>query len=121
MRNPLRLKRHCSNCPFRNDENAIRLAPGRLRQIADALVSNDAAPFRCHKTVHYGDGTAWSPEGVYRERGDEAMCAGAAAYLMRIGRPTIEMRVGFISKLAEPGDWDEILDLTISPEDIRGD
>ncbi|MGX4925847.1 hypothetical protein ACUYF2_24335 (plasmid) [Escherichia coli] len=92
--NHLRLKKPCANCPFRK-EGAIELAPGRLEGIINDIVENDMTTFHCHKTVHSKSGGEWDEEGNYAPSGQESMCAGAAAYLMKIGRPTVAMRIAF--------------------------
>jgi hypothetical protein len=101
----LRLKRPCSNCPFLK-EGAIPLQPGRLEGIVSDLVENDSSTFQCHKTVHSARGGDWDGEDNYTPSGHEAMCAGAAAYLMNRDRPTQIMRVAFALGAATPTDWD---------------
>lgn len=85
MRDPfkhhLRLKRPFANCPFLK-KGAIELAPGRLEGITRDLVEDDHTPFQCHKTVHSARGGKLDEDGSYTASGHEAMCAGAAAYLM---------------------------------------
>ena len=44
-------KRPCSNCPFRCDDDAIELRPGRLEGIIAGLLRNDMSTFVCHKTL----------------------------------------------------------------------
>ncbi|HBX5175142.1 TPA: hypothetical protein MH391_21595 [Klebsiella pneumoniae] len=43
------------------------------------------------------------------------MCAGAAAYLMKIGRPTVAMRIAFALGYAKVSDWDEAQAQVIEP------
>lgn len=109
----LRLKRPCSNCPFLK-QGALVLAPGRLEGIISGLLEDDQAPFPCHKTVHSSRGGAWDDDGRYTPSGHEAMCAGAAAYLVKHKRPTVSMRVAFAMGVAAPTDWDEAQALTIA-------
>lgn len=104
--NHLRLKKPCANCPFRK-EGAIELSSGRLQGIISSLVDDDQGTFQCHKTVHSSRGGEWNDDGEYIPSGHESMCAGAAAYLMKKGRPTVMMRMGFALGAAQPGDWDE--------------
>ncbi len=108
----LRLRRPCSNCPFLK-EGAIELRPGRLDGILNDLLLNDTTTFQCHKTVHHRKGGTWTDDGGYEASGHEAMCAGAAAALMKRGRPTVAMRIGFAMGVAHPTDWDEVKDLVI--------
>ncbi len=88
------LRTPCSNCPFRI-EGAIELEPGRLEGIVEELVRDDWSTFHCHKTVYSNSGGDWGEDGQYEPSGKESMCAGAAAYLHKIGRPTVAMRLAF--------------------------
>ena len=45
----------------------------------------------------------------------DAMCAGAAAYLMKAGRPTIGMRIGYLTGAVAPSEWDKAADMVILP------
>ena len=101
----LRLKRPCSNCPFRL-EGGIQLEPGRLDGIIRDLLADDRGTFQCHKVVYSSAGGTWDADGQYQPSGNEAMCAGAAAVLMKRGRPTISMRVAFAMGVAKPDQWD---------------
>ncbi|MEZ1440132.1 hypothetical protein QVM41_28145 [Pseudomonas shirazica] len=102
----LRLKRPCANCPFLK-EGAIELAPGRLDGIIEGLLEDDHSTFQCHKTVHSRKGGEWDEDGNYTASGHEAMCAGAAAYLMKNGSPSVAMRIAFATGAANPGDWND--------------
>lgn len=112
LANHLKLKRPCANCPFLK-EGAIDLRPGRLEGIIDDLLENDYSTFQCHKTVHSRIGGSFDEDGNYNASGKESMCAGAAAYLMKKGRPTVGMRVAFVTGAAKPTDWDESQALVI--------
>lgn len=107
-----RLKKPCANCPFLK-EGAIHLSPGRLDGIIDNLIVNDHSNFMCHKTVHSRNGGEFDDNGDYHASGREAMCAGAAAYLMKKGRPTIGMRIALMSKSLPVSHWDEAKDQVI--------
>ena len=93
-----RLKKPCNNCPFLK-KGAIALEPGRLQGIIDQLLTDDHATFQCHKTVHAETGGDWDAEGQYHPSGHEAMCAGAASYLLKRGRPTVGMRLAIVFEL----------------------
>lgn len=108
----LRLKRPCANCPFLK-QDAIELAPGRLDGIISGLIEDDHSTFQCHKTVHSVSGGEWDDDGNYAPSGHEAMCAGAAAYLMKHKRPSVAMRIAFATGAATPADWAEAQELTI--------
>lgn len=116
-RNPfahhLRLKRPCDNCPFLVD-GAIELAAGRVEGIIEELLTNDQSTFQCHKTVHSARGGKWDDDGNYEASGHEAMCTGAAALLMKRGRPTVGMRIAFALGVAKPDQWDDIAHKVIS-------
>lgn len=116
-----RLKKPCSNCPFRR-KGAIPLAEVRLKDIVDHLMANDSSSFHCHKTVHSSTGGEFDDDGEYHPSGAEAMCAGAASFLMKQGRPTIGMRLAFMTKTIPVSHWDEakgmiIDDVNNSPVD----
>lgn len=102
----LRLKRPCENCPFLVD-GAIDLELGRLEGIKQSLLADDHSTFECHKVVHSRLGGQWDDEGQYHPSGQEAMCAGAAAFLMKRGRPTVGMRIAFALSVAKPDQWEE--------------
>lgn len=103
----LRLKKPCDNCPFLVD-GAIELSPGRIEGIIDGLLSDDQSTFLCHKTVHSRRGGEWDDDGNYAPSGEEAMCAGAAALLMKRGRPTVSMRLAMALGVAQRDQWDDI-------------
>lgn len=106
------LKMPCGNCPFRR-EGAIPLQEGRLQQIASDLLDDDHRTFWCHKSVHTDSGGDWDDDGDYRASGQEKMCAGAAAFLMKQGRPTISMRLALITRAIPRDYWAAAEDITI--------
>jgi hypothetical protein len=108
----LRLKKPCANCPFRK-EGAIELRPGRLTGIIESMLENDRSTFQCHKTVYSKRGGTSDDEGTYTPSGHEAMCAGAAAYLLKKHRPTVTMRAAFAFGIAQPEDWQEAMEQVI--------
>ena len=71
------LQRPCKNCPFRK-AGAIDLRPGRLEGIVRGLRADDYQWFKCHKTL---------------EAADQSQCVGAMIYLLKIGRPSVSMRL----------------------------
>jgi hypothetical protein len=94
-------------------DGAIELAPGRLEGIIEELLANDHATFQCHKTVHSKRGGDWDDQGQYTPSGHEAMCAGAATFLMKQRRPSVSMRIAFAMGVAKPDQWDECAHLVI--------
>lgn len=113
-----KLKRPCSNCPFLK-EGAIDLRPGRLEGIIHGLVSDDTTTFHCHKTVHGKQGGQWiehdNGESTYVPSNKESMCAGAMAYLEKVGRPNIIMRIGQMTGHYHPDQLAGCLDDVIEP------
>ncbi|MEJ6002769.1 hypothetical protein [Paucibacter soli] len=107
FKHQFRLKKPCKNCPFLVD-GAVELAPGRVDGIIETLLKDDYSTFQCHKTVHSSRGGEWDDEDNYIPSGHEAMCAGAAALLMKRGRPTVGMRIAFALGAAKPDQWDAI-------------
>jgi len=78
-----RLKKPCANCPFL-------------------------------KTVHSSRGGNWDDDGNYDPSGTSRCAhAGAAAYLMKKGRPTVGMRFAFATGDASPNDWDSAREVVI--------
>lgn len=108
----VRLKKACANCPFLK-KGAIELSPGRLEGIIEHLTKDDHSTFHCHKTVHSAKGGERDDDGHYKPSGKEAMCAGAATYLMKKHRPTVGMRIAFATGGAKPDDWDSQKDRVI--------
>jgi len=94
------MTRPCDNCPFRKDK-PFYLAPGRAREIADALSSD--RHFTCHKTIDYG-----AAEDAERRPYDasEQHCAGATITLWRMGAPNQWMRWAGRLGLFDPGKLD---------------
>ena len=74
----------CINCPFLK-KGYIRLRPGRVRGIIDAIMGSDFTSFPCHKTT----------DGAEEDFGE---CAGAMIYRTKAGRPSVWMRVGMMTK-----------------------
>lgn len=107
----LRLAKPCGNCPFLK-QGAIELEPGRTDGIIESLLKDDQSTFQCHKTVHSSKGGTFK-EGSYTPSGHEAMCAGAAAVLMKRGRPTVNMRISFALGVASPSKWDAAKDMVV--------
>ncbi|MBK6616644.1 hypothetical protein [Ottowia sp.] len=95
------LARPCENCTFLTD-GAIELAPGRLEGIVASLLRDDWTTFSCHKTVHHPvTGGEWSAEGDYTASGREAHCMGAMAYLQKVGRANVPMRIGYATGMLD--------------------
>ncbi len=116
--NPFKLTSPCFNCPFRND-GAIELQEGRLQGIIESL-GDDRNGFPCHKTVHAKTGGTWSDDdGSYNASGKEQQCAGAMAYLMKMGRQPIALRIAFMYKSAHPHTYRDMARIVIDPMETR--
>lgn len=113
-----RLKQPCADCPFRR-RGAIPLEPGRLADIKASLLEDDHMSFSCHKTVHGPRGGDWTDDGQYLPSGHEAMCAGAAAFLMRHQRPSVAMRIAFATGAAAAGDWNAVMPV-LDVDEVHG-
>lgn len=109
-----RLKRPCANCPFLKS-GAIKLARGRLEGIVNGLIDDDHSTFQCHKTVHSRTGGEFDDDGEYHASGNEAMCFGAATYLMKVVRPTVGMRLAFMTGTVPASKWDDTAGLIVEP------
>lgn len=97
-----RLRKACDNCPFRK-EGAAELRPGRLKGIIDSMLANDHESFQCHKTVHNPrTGGEWDDDGSYQSSGDEGMCFGALAYLVKAGRLPVVARIAAMDGTIDP-------------------
>lgn len=107
-----KLKKPCANCPFLL-EGAIKLRAGRLKGITEDLLSNDHNLFPCHKTATGDEKETEDGDYTYVPSGEERMCAGASAYLMKRGAPSVGMRIAFVFGEASPEDWDAIKPLII--------
>lgn len=81
---------------------------------SSSFLADDRSTFQCHKTVHSERGGTWDDDGTYVPSGHEAMCAGAAALLMKRGRPTVTMRFAFALGKVRPDQWDPVADQVIS-------
>lgn len=86
------LKRPCANCPFRV-EGAIELRPGRIEQIAGDLLADDCSWFICHKTIAGEHQQDERGEQHYEAGGTESQCVGSMVYLLKVGAPSVSMRI----------------------------
>ncbi len=120
MKNQFAVRKPCANCPFRKDDKAISLQPGRREQIIEDLLSGKDSTFHCHKTVYRNDGRNHDEEGNYQPV-DVSHCPGAAAVARKFGRDTVMVQVA--SRLGAIGHdhYDEALEQTLEPEDLNID
>ena len=108
-----RLKKPCANCPFLK-VGGIELAPNRLESIASDLANDDSRPFHCHKTVY-------AKSDRYQGPGQHAICVGSMAYLMKIGRPNVMMRMGMAFGVWSPDLVEPYFDKIIEPHPLESD
>ena len=114
-----RLKTPCSKCPFRKD-SPIELRPGRLEGIVETLLKDQTSTFTCHNTFSSTrddddcDDDA-EDSGSLDYRNGEKMCAGAAAYLMKVQRPSVGMRYAMHSGSIAFDQWDKAAVTVIDP------
>lgn len=92
--NEYRVLKMCSNCPFRDNGEAVHLDDGRVDDIKKMLLENDHNSFTCHKTAYNLDKDMNPVEGFVQPK---KMCAGAYEYLKKMGRPNIMMRIAMAS------------------------
>jgi len=117
MKNQFNLIKPCPNCPFRNDDQAIDLQPGRREQIIEDLLSGKESTFHCHKTVYRDDGRNHDEDGNYHPV-DVCHCAGAAAVTRKFGRDTTLVQIATRLGAIEPDHYDPAASLTLEPEDL---
>ncbi len=92
-------KRPCSNCPFRHDESAIQLQPGRIEGIVEGLLRDDLQTFVCHKTLDT----------------DRMSCAGAIAVMHKLGRLPVIARLGLVTGVLSVEDLAVCAAMVIDP------
>lgn len=112
-----KLTRLCTNCPFRKDDKAIPLQPGRREGIIEDLLTNKTDHFPCHGTVHRKDGRNFDENERYVAN-DVQHCPGAVAVCSKYGREPqmvqIAKRLGVI-----PWDhYDQAMEESLGPEDV---
>jgi hypothetical protein len=111
-----RLRTPCSKCPFRK-QGAIELRPGRLEGIIEDLLTDDHASFPCHNTLTADDSfDEEDPARTPRVMEGEKMCAGAAAYLMKEGRPSVGMRYAIALGIIPKDQWSKAEGVVIDPK-----
>lgn len=90
-RNPYGLQVPCAECPFTRGDKAARLTRGRVRELADNMLSGADGEFHCHKTADY---TGVDEQGVSAPAVEQSMhCAGALIFAEKNGNATQMMRI----------------------------
>lgn len=119
-----RLKSPCSKCPFRKG-STIDLRPGRLEGIVSDLLANDKSTFTCHNTLSTSRSDSKADEdgdeslAAIDYRNGEKMCAGAAAYLMKVRRPSVGMRYAMHSGSISFDHWSNAEESVIDQLDVN--
>lgn len=98
-------KRPCANCPFRSDDAAIELRPGRVEGIVQDLIESDFRTFSCHKSLG----------------GERMMCAGAVAVMAKLGRMPVIARLGLVTGVITQADVEASMALVIDPATLNID
>lgn len=112
-----KLKKPCANCPFRDDDQAIELAPGRLEDIATEITRGDGNLFFCHKTLS-GDRDEEDENEGYTPGDNDSVCAGALIFQLKHGRVPIPARFAFMTGEINHEDFQAQFDKVIEPEDV---
>lgn len=120
MEKQFQLKKPCANCPFRNDEQAIDLMPGRKEEIIEKLLSGEDTTFHCHKTVYREDGRNFDDVGEYQPK-DVCHCPGAMAVARKYGRDPVMVQVANRLGVISDDHYDQAKNLTIEPEQLQID
>lgn len=106
-RSPFRLRKVCSTCPFRADEEFMGLSAERVSEIADSLRSGSS--FHCHKTLDY-DREFETEEEEASVMGpvveSSQICAGALATMEKGGEANQSMRIAERLGLYDPTEFD---------------
>lgn len=117
LKNLFAVKRPCSNCPFRNDEDAISLEARRREGIIESLLSGEHTTFHCHKTVYRRDDRNHKKNGDYVPV-DVSQCPGAAAIARKFGRDSVMVQIATRLGVIPPDYYDEAMGLTIEIEQL---
>lgn len=105
------LKKPCDNCPFRR-KGGVRLRPERAEDISQSMLSNQGAPFACHKTTKSVVRNGHCDRAITK---DSQHCAGALIYADKQGRynqtSRIMMRIGVYNPdLLDRAAYDDVFD-----------
>jgi len=120
MKNQFAVKKPCANCPFRNDDQAIPLQPGRREGIIEGLLSGEHETFPCHATVYRKDRRNHDEDDNYRPV-DVSVCPGAAAVSRKFGRDLTIVQLATRLGMIPYDHYDGALAETLEPEDLAID
>jgi len=109
------LKAPCANCPFRKDEGAIDLAPGRLEQIIKDIENEEV--FFCHKYLSGEETLDESGDIIaYKSGKGDQCCAGAIIYIekkygeQRCSALQVAKRLGWLPIKLMREHFDKVID-----------
>jgi hypothetical protein len=88
----LRVKKPCSNCPFRKDVHPY-LSRARVEEMRKQLHIQDQQTFTCHKTVDYSKARPDQSNG--------AICSGYANLAFKSGRLPVALRFALAAGLID--------------------
>ena len=111
------LKKPCSNCPFRGDEQAIKLMPGRREGIISQLLTGQIPSFPCHKTVYRKGRENFDDEDQYQPT-DICHCPGAIAVCQKFGRDPVVVQIGVRLGVIAENHYAEALELSMEPGEL---
>ncbi|GAB3385781.1 hypothetical protein [Azotobacter armeniacus] len=107
-----RLKVPCIECPLRKSQQNM-LPPDELERIISELMAHDFSTRQCQRVARFNQHAPSNKKVNYFSSGTEAMCAGAAAFLLKRNSPTLGMRVAISTEAIPPDHWDEAKPLVI--------
>jgi hypothetical protein len=98
------LKSPCAECPFNKSQSYLNEA--RAREIAEAVAVENRT-FTCHKHLHgeYADDDEAQEEG-YSPTVRDQMCAGAMAFVEKLGVPNQMLQIAERLGLRDPSRLD---------------
>ncbi|TKD35176.1 hypothetical protein [Azotobacter chroococcum] len=106
-----RLKVPCIECPlFKTRQNII--PPKELEKMIADLLAHDFSTRQCQRIRHFREYALLNKKGNFSSDA-KAMCAGAAALLLKRNSPTLGMRVALSTEAIPPDHWDEAKPLVI--------
>ena len=105
------LTRPCADCPFRADDQAIPLQPGRKDQIIGDLISQRVSTFHCHKSVYRKSGEGEDPNSRHH-------CPGAIAVVRLMGADTQAAKIATRLQIIQPDRYDQAMKEVIDPSDL---
>jgi len=101
-----RLRTPCTECPLRKSQQDL-LPPGEGEAIIAELLAHDFSTRLCQRVVRFREYALSNKKGTHFSSDSDAMCAGAAAFLLKRRRPTLGMGIALATRTVPPDHWDE--------------